>query len=473
MGSARSASRRRVWNVLKLLFLVIVLVAAGNALYPAWRAAHPDPSDLTIRHRTEPTAVVPVAKPWLEVINSSKKAIPLNEVTLRYYFTADGGVPYGFNCVEAAVGCANIDGTIVALANPSDKADHYLELSFTAGAGSLQPGVNSKGIQLQLYRLDHQDLNQADDRSFEPANTSFKPAKLVTAYIAGKLAWGDQPADSTAASGQPAAAANPKPAAPAGIAFDNFHYSGATDPALVKHGWRIRTSKGGPGVADTWSAAGVSFPAEPTAQGGQTLQLRASTDGTKQGTTQAQVDNADTDFLTGTYAARIFFSDQPSSGQPGDHINQSFYTISSNDSLYSELDNEYMPNGGWGSPGPVLDTTSWYSAKNGDRVTRRHNASLQGWHTIVITAVKGVATYSLDGKELFSSNGKYFPRQTMGVNFNTWFVDLPFKGQRSWDMKINWFYYNANQAMSQADVEKTVADYYSSGTNYINTVPKS
>ncbi|WP_232246548.1 cellulose binding domain-containing protein [Kitasatospora mediocidica] len=457
---------------------MLALVAAGYLLYPVWRAAHPTPPDLTVRYRTDPTPVVAVAKPQLEIINTSKKTVSLNDVTVRYYFTADGGSAYGFDCVDAAVGCSNVSGTIVPMANPTADATDYLELTFAAGAGTLAPGANSKGISLQLFRLDHQNLNQASDRSFNAADTSFKPSKQVTGYLRGALVWGQAPAGdgpaaaSPGASAQPSGAPAPKPAVPDGVVFDNFHYSGPTDPALIKHGWRIRTSKGGPGIADTWSAGGVSFPGEPSAQGGQVLQLQAATNGTKEGTTQAEVQSANTPFLTGTYAARIYFADQPTSGTNGDHINESFYTISPDDSLYSELDNEYMPNGGWGSKGPVLDTTTWFSAKAGDRSTQRHNMSLQGWHTIVITAVNGVATYSLDGKDLFSSTGKYYPREAMVVNFNAWFVDLPFTGPRTWDMKVNWFYYNAKQAMSLTDVQKTVTDFYGNGTNYVNTVPK-
>jgi len=147
-------------------------------------------------------------------------------------------------------------------------------------------------------------------------------------------------------------------------------------------------------------------------------------------------------------------------------------TAAPNDALYSELDNEYMPNGGWGSPGPVLDTTTWYNVKSNDRATLRNKGSLQGWHTIVVTAADGKVTYSVDGKLLFTSSGKYYPRQTMGVNFNTWFIDLPFKGERSWDMRVNWFYYNADKALSQAEVEQAVTDLYAGGATYVNTLAK-
>lgn len=91
---------------------------------------------------------------------------------------------------------------------------------------------------------------------------------------------------------------------------------------------------------------------------------------------------------------------------------------------------------------------------------------------MMITAVDGVATYSVDGHKLFSSGGRYFPRQNMSINFNTWFVDLPFTGPRSWDMQVNWFYYKAGKAQSLEDVQKAVKGLYGSGTHYINTAPK-
>jgi hypothetical protein len=463
-----------VWPKIKLLLLVGAVAAGGTALYPVWRAAHPEPPELTVRYRTDTAAAAAVAKPSLEVFNESKKPLPLSDVTLRYYFTADGASSYAFNCVQAAVGCSNIAGTVVTPDEPTSTADRYLEIRFTADAGTLKPGANSEGIELQLYRVDHKQLKQSNDRSFDGAMTSYKESKKVTAYKRGVLAWGEEPNGDSKKSSAASAAPDPALTTPTGVIFDNFQYSGSKDPALFKHGWLVRTSKGGPGIDDTWSADGVSFPFEKDAQGdGQVLQLRATTDGTKAGTKQASVGSAGTEFRSGTYAARIHFSDKPTKGQNGDHVNQTFYTIGGSGSKYSELDNEYMPNGGWGAPGPKLDTTSWYSYQAGDRVTSKLEESLNGWHTMVITVDKDVVTYRLDGRKLFSSSGKYSPRAGMSVNFNTWFVDLPFKGDRTWDMKVDWLYYNADDTQSLKDVQAAVKDFSGNGLNYFNTVPTS
>ncbi|MEU0068171.1 cellulose binding domain-containing protein [Streptomyces sp. NPDC006332] len=472
-SNRRRPPRRRIWPKIRLLLLVCVVAAGATALYPVWKAANPDPPELVVRYRTDTPATAAAAKPSLEVINDSKKPLPLSELTLRYYFTADGDSTYAFNCVQAAAGCSNIAGTVKKLDTPSTDADHYLELRFTEDAGTLEPGANSKGIDVQLFRADHKKLKQSNDRSFDADKTTYKESKTVTAYKRGVLTWGDEPdgGGEKGASAKSAAAPDPLPAAPPGVLFDNFAYVGAKDPALFKHGWLVRSSKGGPGIDDTWSADGVTFPAEKDALGdGQVLNLRAATDGTASGTTQASLGTARREFRDGTYAARVHFSDDPTEGRSGDHVNQTFYTIGGSGKTYSELDNEYMPNGGWGRLGPKLDTVSWYSHEQNDRVYATTHKSLAGWHTMMITVEDDVVTYRMDGKKLFSSSGKYAPRAGMSINFNHWFVDLPFKGDRAWDMRVDWLYYNADSVLSAKEVDAAVEKYSDNGMNYFDTV---
>jgi hypothetical protein len=441
---------------------------------------------LSVRYRTGTKVSASASQPWLQIVNVSPEKVALSSVTLRYYFTQEGDRSYAANCIYAEVGCSNVSQRIVALPAPVTGADHYLEVSFSTEAGSLKPQANSGAVELQLYRPGGDAMRQADDLSFDGKDArTYGPNKHIAGFVDGVLAWGEEPAGSTA---KPPGTSTE--AIEAGTLFDNFHYSGPRDPALNKHGWVVRTSSGGPGILSTWKSSAVSFPAVSGAQGGpggkdgQVLNLRAATDGTKAGTTQAEIQSVDVPFFTGTYAARIHFTDDPTVGTNGDPINEDFYMISPRDAKYSEIDAEYQPNGGWGAPGPRLDTTTWYSAFNCgtsttsesvygcDRTTKVNKISLAGWHTLVITAAKGVVTYSMDGQVLYTSSGKYYPREPMSANFNTWFVDLktPISGKRQWDMQVNWFYYNSTQAMSPSQVEKTVNGLYASGTNYVNTI---
>ncbi|WP_267241734.1 cellulose binding domain-containing protein [Streptomyces sp. PR69] len=513
MSRRRTRSHSRVRGALSSLLLLGILAGGGTAIYK-WQFADSSAAEsatLSVRYRTDTPASADVAKPWLEVKNNSGKTVELSDVTLRYYFTADDASAYGSNCVQTSLGCTSLTQRIKKIDAPAgatSTADHYLEVGFTAAAGSLAPGGTSEGIGLQLYRLDREKLDQADDRSFNAEYSHYTPSKLVTAYLRGTLAWGEEPDGATPAppaQDSPSPAAGPAVAAPRdGVLFDDFNYTGPDDPALSANGWQIRDSAGGPGVRDSWTKSGVSFPVPSSGlpsdessssesgetgetdreeagaggqggQGGQALQLRASTDGTKGGTRQVELQSSDPVFFTGTLAARVYLTDKPTSGLDGDHISQSFFTISPDhtSTKYSELDYEYMPNGGWGAPGPRLDTTSWRNSQKGDRVTSASTKSLEGWHTMVITAVDGKATYSIDGRKLFTSGSRHFPRESMGIRFSSWFIDLPFQGERrTWDMQVDWLYYQADKAVSLEDVHKAVTGFAADGTGYVNTLPK-
>ena len=474
MATSRRQPRRRsgLARTFRVLLVVAVLAGGGLVAKPLWRHFNPEPPELTVRYRTATEVEADAVRPWLEVFNTSEKPVPLREVALRYYFTADGDASYAFNCVEAAVGCSNLTGTVVAMDSPHEGADHYLEVGFTDKAGTLKPGANSQGLEVQLFRTDHKPVRQDGDWSYDGAKRSYQESDRIPAYRAGALVWGEEPGGKDAgATAAPSAKAAPE--LPDGGFFDDFNYRGPKDTALFKHGWLVRTSKGGPGIDDTWAAQGVSFPADDEALGGQVLNLRASTDGTKSGTRQAALGTKETAFRTGTYAARIHFTDKPTTGDNGDHVNQTFFTIGGSGDEYSELDNEYMPNGGWGAPGPKLDTTSWRHAEEGDRVTRKTEKSLAGWHTVLIVVKKDSVTYSIDGKTLYRSGADYAPRADMAINFNTWFVDLPFTGDRAWDMKVDWIYHQSGEQLSVKEAERAAKGFQSGGVTYFDTLTGS
>ncbi|WP_225835999.1 cellulose binding domain-containing protein [Streptomyces sp. NK08204] len=473
MATSRRQPRRRggIARVLKILLVVAVLAGAGLAAGPVWRHFHPGEPDLAVRYRTATGAEADAIEPWLEIFDRSKKPVPLSEVALRYYFTADGDVPYAFNCVEAAVGCSNLTGKVVAMDSPREGADHYLELGFTQKAGVLEPGENSRGLQIQLFRTDHKPVKQAGDWSFDSSKRAYQEYHRVPAYLRGELAWGEEPGGHGHSTAAPVTRSVPE--LPEGGFFDDFNYRGPKDTALFKHGWLVRTSQGGPGIHDTWTPQGVSFPGDDQVPGGQVLQLRASTDGTRSGTRQAALGTKEAKFRVGTYAARIHFTDKPASGENGDHINQTFFTIGGSGSKYAELDNEYMPNGGWGSVGPKLDTTTWRNARAGDRVTSTTRRSLDGWHTMVIVVQEDSVTYSVDGKTLYRSGAQYAPRADMTAVFNTWFVDLPFAGDRAWDMKVDWFYYQSGKALSAKEAEQAAKGFRGGGVSYFDTMTAS
>jgi glycosyl hydrolase family 16 len=279
-----------------------------------------------------------------------------------------------------------------------------------------------------------------------------------------------------------AVTANPAAAADCGYLFDDFAYSSASDSALTNHGWVPRTYAGGPGVPGaTWSANSITFP---TSSGQKVLQLTASTDGTGAGTNQAELYSSQKRYLDGTYASRIKFSDAPVSGADGDHINETFFTISplngDLDPTYSELDfSEYLPNGGWGETGPINYQTSWYTYRAdpwyADNVHSEQRRSFDGWHDLVIQVANGHIVYFIDGVQVGDHSGKVYPRQTMTINWNLWFIDTAAHtgGLSTYQQQVDWVLFAKNQVLSPSQATAQAAAYRSAGNTFTDTVGSS
>jgi hypothetical protein len=262
--------------------------------------------------------------------------------------------------------------------------------------------------------------------------------------------------------------------------FDDFSYSNYKQ--LARHGWIIRTAPGWPGVPGAiWGNTGVSFPSDQEQRGNRILRMISSTDGTGANTHQTQICHQ-RKYLEGTYAARVRFVDMPTDGPSGDQLVESFYTISPLkapwDPDYSELDFEYLPNGGWGIAGPTLYTTSWRTFIpepnwKKDNVFNTSSGSIAGWHTLVTQVAGGKVNYFIDGKPLAEHGGLYYPRSLMSINFNLWFIrDATVKSTavRHYQEDIDWVFHEARRILKPEEVEAKVASLRRRSVRFQDTV---
>ena len=264
-------------------------------------------------------------------------------------------------------------------------------------------------------------------------------------------------------------------AAPSAVLFDDFSYTNKQQ--LKKNGWIIRTEPGWPGIPGAlWLEDGVSLVDK------RILRMTSTTDGPGARTTQTQVCHQ-RKYLEGTYAARVRFTDKPVAGPGGDQIVQSFYTIAPlkapMDPDYSELDYEYLPNGGWGIDGPTLYATTWETFSpepnwKKDNVFQTSNGSQAGWHTLVTQVFDQKVRYFVDGKLFAEHGGEYYPEDTMSINFNLWFIRdgmVKVNERRQYEEDIDWVYFQANTALTPEQVEAAVAALRRKSVGFRDTVP--
>ena len=129
----------------------------------------------------------------IELVNNGTSAIPLSDLTVRYWFTEDGTGPLDYVCEYAPVGCTNLTGSYAAVSPAVTGADHYLQLSFASGAGSLLPGASTGGIQNEMFQSSYAAMTQTNDYSFNAADTSFTANPDITVYDSGTLIYGTAP----------------------------------------------------------------------------------------------------------------------------------------------------------------------------------------------------------------------------------------------------------------------------------------
>lgn len=314
---------------------------------------------------------------------------------------------------------------------------------------------------------------------------------LASVLAASVAAAGCSP--NTGSTGAPAstpaktAAAQPAPAAAgAAVFFDDFSYRDLA--AFQGNGWKVRTETGHPGIKGaTWSAQGLSFHADIPDTASGAVRMTSVTDGTGEKTRQTQFCHA-RKYREGTYAARVFFRDQPSFGPDGDEVIQTFYAISPlkapMDKDYSETDFEYLPNGGWGENSqPAMWTTTWetFQLEPWTKVNEfsRKEGSYAGWRTLLLTVADDKVSYYVDGKLFSVHSSAVYPEDFMSINFNLWFMPKGADGSlgpvdsremRGYQEDIDWVFFQEGVAVSTADVEAQVADLRSKNVAHVDHV---
>jgi hypothetical protein len=136
----------------------------------------------------------------VHLTNNGTSAIPLTQVTVRYWYTLDGGTAAQTpNCDYTFLpgNCASIvysASSFVTMTTPKATADHYFQFGFTSGAGSLAAsGGTTSDMQLRWNKNDFTNFTQTNDYSYNASTTAWVTTTKVTAYLNGALVYGTEP----------------------------------------------------------------------------------------------------------------------------------------------------------------------------------------------------------------------------------------------------------------------------------------
>jgi hypothetical protein len=267
------------------------------------------------------------------------------------------------------------------------------------------------------------------------------------------------------------------------VFFDDFSYSDIE--AARAAGWTPRTQAGHPGIEGaSWQAAGLSFIADPAGKGNRLMRLTGRTDGTGPGTQQTQICHA-RKYLEGTYAARVRFRDAPLSGLDGDPVIQTFYAASplkhDFDPEFSELDWEYLANGGWGAQATRLYSVSWQTVRIEPWLAFNQSheelASMDGWHVLMMQVADGHARWFIDGRQIFDASGRNYPVAQMAISFSLWFSPegpLPKGGEpRVYEEDVDWVFHARGDVLSADQLNAQVKRFREAGIARVDAVPAS
>ncbi|WP_198314661.1 carbohydrate-binding protein [Chitinibacter sp. GC72] len=297
------------------------------------------------------------------------------------------------------------------------------------------------------------------------------------------------------ASPVPTLVPSPTPSIPSsGLLFDDFSYTSTNQ--LSNNGWLLRSWNGGPGLSNgQWSQNNISFVADPQQSGNTLMRLKASTTisgdqivgnaATAGTSSQVELMTADSIYLNGTWAARMYFNDAPLRGPDGDSVIQTFFGITryiEGAEPYSEIDFEYLPNGGWGIDAPTMWTGTYEIAAYDplNHVAASTVKSFAGWHTLVMNVADGDIRFFVDGKLVQTYSGIAQPDHPMFIAFQLWFSNtampdgrpgfLRSTELREYQEDVDWVLHLKDQQLSLAEVEALVANLRSKGLGFVKNI---
>lgn len=130
---------------------------------------------------------------YVDIRNEGNVAVNYNDITARYWFTADGSSPLNFWVDYAKIGNNAVSGNFTPVSPVRVNADRYLELKVNPTANTFYPFTSTGNIQYRITKSDWSNFSQANDHSYQSGSVMTENAR-ITIYYQGQLVYGTEPA---------------------------------------------------------------------------------------------------------------------------------------------------------------------------------------------------------------------------------------------------------------------------------------
>lgn len=129
----------------------------------------------------------------LTINNEGNMPVAYGDISVRYWFTADGNAALNAWVDYAKLGNSNITTSFNAVTPVANGADKYFEIKIKPTLGNLYPAGNTGTIQYRIAKSDWSNFTFTNDHSWK-APAPLAENDHITVYYKGQLIFGTEPA---------------------------------------------------------------------------------------------------------------------------------------------------------------------------------------------------------------------------------------------------------------------------------------
>jgi len=171
----------------------------GSSFSTTWKEYEGDGVTVQADYRALTVApTTPEPDVELKIVNTGTHLVFLDDLSPEYWFSdEDPSSPLTFACDFATVGCASITAVVEGgFTNQPSTATSVAALRFAPSMATLAPG-QSTDIEFRIFHQDFSQMTQANDYSFNAADTTPTPNPFIDLFVVGEggANWGVFPPD--------------------------------------------------------------------------------------------------------------------------------------------------------------------------------------------------------------------------------------------------------------------------------------